>query len=181
VHETQENVNKELEAFIDYLDAERDHVLGILNGLSDQDLRRPVLPSGWNCLEMVRHLTVDVERFWFRGVVAGEAEVADLFKAGATAHWHVPDGMSANEVFVDYRSETARANAVLIAVADTDHALDQEPAVWPVEIWPNWRLPDVRNILLHVVTELACHAGHLDAAREMIDGKTWSDKDPYTN
>jgi hypothetical protein len=174
-------VNKELDAFIDYLDAERDHVLGILDGLSEDDLRRPVLPSGWSCLELVRHLTVDVERFWLRGVIAGDAKVADLFKAGATAHWYVPAGMSANEVFADYRSETARANATLAAIADAEHALDREPALWPEEIWPNWRLPDLRNILLHVITELSCHAGHLDAAREMIDGKTWLGRDPYAN
>jgi hypothetical protein len=163
-------VNKELDAFIDYLDAQRDHVLGILDGLSEDDLRRPVLPSGWSCLELVRHLTLDVERFWLPGVIAGEADVAYLFKAGATAHWYVPSGMSANDVFADYRSETARANAALAAVAEGEHTLDREPALWPVEIWPNWRLPDLRNILLHVITELSCHAGHLDAAREMIDG-----------
>ncbi len=173
-------MNKELEAFIDHLDAERDHVQGILEGLADKDLHRPVLPSGWSCLELVRHLTVDVERFWLRGVIAGESEVADLFKAGTTAHWHVPDGMSADEVFADYRSEIARANAALVAVADTEHALDRKPAAWPVEIWPDWRLPDVRNVLLHVVTELSCHAGHLDAARELIDGKTWFSRDPFT-
>jgi hypothetical protein len=27
--------------------------------------------------------------------------------------------------------------------------------------------------MLHVVTETACHAGHLDAARELIDGRRW--------
>ncbi|MBM0226691.1 DUF664 domain-containing protein [Micromonospora sp. ATA51] len=41
-------MNKELEAFIDYLDAQRDHVPGIPEGLSDQDLQRPVLSSGWS-------------------------------------------------------------------------------------------------------------------------------------
>jgi hypothetical protein len=28
-------------------------------------------------------------------------------------------------------------------------------------------------MILHVVTETACHAGHLDAARELLDGQTW--------
>jgi len=28
-------------------------------------------------------------------------------------------------------------------------------------------------VLLHVITETATHAGHLDAARELIDGRTW--------
>jgi hypothetical protein len=31
----------------DYLDQGPRHVLGILEGLSDEDLRRPILPSGW--------------------------------------------------------------------------------------------------------------------------------------
>jgi Protein of unknown function (DUF664) len=31
----------------------------------------------------------------------------------------------------------------------------------------------VRAIVLHVITETAAHAGHLDAARELIDGRKW--------
>jgi len=34
------------------LDGQREHVIGILEGLSEQDLRRLVLPTGWNCLEL---------------------------------------------------------------------------------------------------------------------------------
>ncbi|MFC7479388.1 DUF664 domain-containing protein [Luedemannella flava] len=30
-----------------------------------------------------------------------------------------------------------------------------------------------RGLLLHVITETATHAGHLDAVRELIDGRTW--------
>jgi hypothetical protein len=30
-------------------------------------------------------------------------------------------------------------------------------------------------VLLHVVTGTAGHAGHLDAVRELIDGRTWLD------
>jgi len=31
----------------------------------------------------------------------------------------------------------------------------------------------VREIILHVISETACHAGHLDAVREIIDGRQW--------
>jgi Protein of unknown function (DUF664) len=31
----------------------------------------------------------------------------------------------------------------------------------------------VRKVILHVMTETACHAGHLDAARQLIDGRMW--------
>ncbi|MYR45884.1 DUF664 domain-containing protein [Streptomyces sp. SID5910] len=168
------SVNAELAALKGALDSQRAHVVGILEGVSEEDLRRPVLPSGWSCLALLRHLTVDVERFWFPGVIAGEPDVAGQLAAGAEAHWYVPEGMSTREVFADYRAAIARADVVLAAAN-----LDQEPAAWPVDIWPTWRLPDVRRILIHVLTEVACHSGHLDAARELIDGTTWLGGNPY--
>lgn len=173
--------NSELQALRNSLDGQRDHVLGILEGLSEQDLSRPVLPSGWSCLGLIRHLAFDDELFWFAGVFAGEPEVAHQLKAEAEPHWQVPDGMTAAEVFGDYRAAIERANAVLDAAAEHDDPLGQEPAAWPAEIWPTWRLPDLRHILLHVLTEVACHAGHLDAVRELIDGKLWLGDTPYAS
>lgn len=37
----------------------------------------------------------------------------------------------------------------------------------------NWGLeiPDLRSVVMHVVTETAVHAGRLDAVRELIDGR----------
>nr|WP_202538269.1 DinB family protein [Streptomyces sp. SID8379] len=156
------------------MDGQRGHVLGILEGLSEEDLRRPVLPSGWSCLALLRHLTLDVERFWFAGVVAGDPEVTARFVAGAEAHWYVPEGMKVEEVFADYRAAVSRSDAVLAGAAP-----DQELAAWPTELWPDWRLPDVRHVLIHVLTEVACHSGHLDAVRELIDGTTWLGGSPY--
>ena len=172
-------MNPELNALKGALDGQREHVLGILDGLCEQDLRQPVLPTGWTCLGLVRHLTMDVERFWFPGVIAGEPDVARQLTAGTEAHWQAPADMSADEIFGDYRTAIGRANAVLAATPDRPNALDQEPAAWPVDIWPTWRLPDVRHILIHVLTEVTCHAGHLDAARELIDGTTWLGGNPY--
>ncbi|MFF4693474.1 DinB family protein [Streptomyces sp. NPDC001307] len=167
-------MNAELGALKGALDRQREHVLGILEGLSQEDLRRSVLPTGWSCLALLRHLTLDVERFWFPGVIAGEPDVAGELTADAEAHWYVPKGMSAEEVFAEYRAAIARADTVLAAAAP-----EQAPAAWPVEIWPTWRLPDVRHILIHVLTEVACHSGHLDAVRELIDGNTWLGGNPY--
>lgn len=53
-------------ALVDSLDAQRAHVLGIVDGLTDAALRRAPLPTGWNCVGMLHHLAVDVEEFWFR-------------------------------------------------------------------------------------------------------------------
>jgi hypothetical protein len=81
--------------------------------------------------------------------------------------WDVPPGMSAGGVFDLYRREIELANAVISATA-----LDTPPGRWPEE-WANWRLEDMRAVMLHVITETATHAGHLDAVRELIDGRTW--------
>jgi hypothetical protein len=75
------------------LNAQRDHVLGILAGLPREALGRPVLPTGWTCLGLVRHLALDVERFWFRAVAAGE-QIDESAEADADA-WQVPADMSA--------------------------------------------------------------------------------------
>ncbi|WP_329459087.1 DinB family protein [Streptomyces sp. NBC_01497] len=167
-------MNAGLDALKAALDRQRAHVVGILEGLTEEDLRRPVLPSGWSCLALLRHLTLDVELFWFSGVIAGDADVAGQLRAGSAPHWYVPEGMSTGEVFAGYQAAITRADAVLATAGP-----EQEPAAWPVKIWPTWRLPDVRHILIHVLTEVACHSGHLDAVRELMDGTTWLGGDPY--
>src|SRR5579859_7687287 len=68
---TQPACGKERAALLEWLNDQRSHVLGVMKGLPVEALRRPVLPSGWTCLGMLRHLGVDDERFWFRGVAAG--------------------------------------------------------------------------------------------------------------
>ena len=65
-------VNWETEVLLRHLDAQRQHVFGILDGLSEDQLRRPVLPSGWHCLGLIKHLARSDEHYWFRCVVAGE-------------------------------------------------------------------------------------------------------------
>jgi hypothetical protein len=156
--------NTELGTLRDWLGYQREHVLGILEGLSEDDLRRPVLPSGWTCLGLVNHLALDVERFWFRAVAAGEqVELGD-----GDAAWRVGPDVPAQAVFELYRRETALADAVISTTP-----LDAAPAWWPAEIFPGLPPRNLRNNILAVITETACHAGHLDAVRELIDGRTW--------
>jgi uncharacterized damage-inducible protein DinB len=157
-------VTTETEALLASLSNQRNHVLGILDDLSDEDLRRPVLPSGWTALGLVQHLALDVERFWFRAVVAGER--VDLMRGDAA--WQVGANVAAETVFDLYRREAEVANAVI-----AEASLDALPAWWPHELFGDWEPRALRGTVLHVITETACHAGHLDAARELIDGRTW--------
>jgi Protein of unknown function (DUF664) len=159
-------VEPDTKAMLACLEAQRSHVMGILDGLPDEALNRAVLPTGWSSLGLVQHLAMDVERFWFRVIVAGEAEVEEVSESSESG-WVVTPGTRATDVFDLYRKETGLANDI---IANTP--LDAEPRYWP-EFFGEWRLPDLRAILLHVIAETACHAGHLDAARELMDGRTW--------
>jgi hypothetical protein len=78
------------------------------------------------------------------------------------------------DVHLRCRSEPGSAQPTELAsgiIAATP--LDAAPAWWPEDQFGNWRLHNLRQIILHVITETACHAGHLDAVRELIDGHTW--------
>jgi Protein of unknown function (DUF664) len=152
------------EAMLKSLNNQRNHVIGSLDGLAPEELHKPVLPTGWSCLGLVQHLAMDVERFWFRAIMAGEVPIDD----GGGSAWDVEAGTPPEIVLDRYRSEITHANRVIEATP-----LEQAPSVWPEGMFGSFRLPDLRAMLLHVITETACHAGHLDAARELLDGGTW--------
>jgi hypothetical protein len=161
-------VTTNTDVLIDFLDTQRDHVFGILEGLTDVQLRSPVLPSGWSPLGMVRHLALDVEHYWVSCIVAGES--LDFFKDNDLEGgkvWRVGPDETSEEVFALYRSEIARSNEIIRATP-----LETAPAI-KEEWWGDWPVADLRFILLHLIEETACHAGHLDATRELIDGRQW--------
>lgn len=159
--------NTEVQVLLSFLDAQRRHVLGMLDGLDPEALRRPVLPSGWTCLGLVQHLALDVERFWFRAVITGDPAVIEALDDIEDA-WQVDPGVPHTEVLDRYRAEAELADTA-VAAADPDAPL----AWWPHDLFGEPHLHTVRDVLLHVITETACHAGHLDAARELIDGRRW--------
>lgn len=160
-------MNSEKKLLLGYLNGQRNHVLGILDGLTEEQLRAVVLPSGWTCRELVHHLAVDDEAFWFRGTVAGQQEMKDAV-AGHQDGWHVPEELSGANVIALYRKEIEQSNAIIEAAE-----LDAAPAWWPQELFGDWKLADLQDVMLHMIVETAAHAGHLDAARELIDGRQW--------
>jgi Protein of unknown function (DUF664) len=156
----------EREVLLAYLNAQRRHVFGILDGLSEEDLRRPMLPSGWTCLGLVQHLAVDVERFWFRAVIAGEQPIIDTLTVVGGA-WQVASDARTEDIFDLYRQEIDLADAIIATTS-----LEAAPAWWP-NFFGEWRPHDLRELVLHVIAETACHAGHLDVVRELMDGRRW--------
>jgi hypothetical protein len=149
------------------LNEQRAHILGAVEGLSDADMRRARLPSGWSPLSLINHLTLDVELFWFQAVILGrEAAIAELDTIDNA--WHIEADVPVRRILDRYQQQIDLANEVCAAVS-----MDDEPAWWPEGVFGSWRLKTNGDIVMHVITETAVHAGHLDAARELIDRKQW--------
>lgn len=159
------STSSERQALVGALSGQREHVFEALEGLSEDQLRRHVLPSGWTCVGLVNHLSLDVERFWFQAAIAGDETAIEEVLGSSDDAWDVGDQLSAEEVLQGYRRNIERADAIVDA-----GSLGAPPRWWP-DFFGSWRLDTVREVVLHVVTETAVHAGHLDAARELIDGK----------
>ena len=145
---------------LEWLDSQRAHVADQVRAMSPEARRRSQVPSGWTPRGLVRHLTLDVERVWFRAVMAGER--VDLPKGydGWTAREHQSD----EELLEQYADECRLATAAVDGLP-----LDAEP-VWWFEGAGDPPCSSLREVLLHVIVETATHAGHLDICRELVDG-----------
>lgn len=151
-------------AVLHRLTAVRRHVLDTVDGIDDDRLRRCVLPSGWAPVEMLRHLALGGEEYWFHHVVGG----GDLgsWSAQPRGDWTVPGDVVPGEVVAAYRAAIATSDEVLadVALAAGPRRPDPDWDAWGVSF------PSVLDVVMHVIEETATHAGHLDAARELIDG-----------
>jgi hypothetical protein len=66
-----------------------------------------------------------------------------------------------------YRDEAAKADVIIAATP-----VDAMPKWWP-GFFGDFPPRPLRKTILHVITETATHAGHLDAYRELADGGQW--------
>ena len=146
-----------------WLDFHRATLLMKGEGLDDDQLRsRSVSPSTLSLLGLVRHMT-EVERHWFRRVLAGE-DAPPLYYSDDNEDGDFDDVDSA-DVPADlaaYKTEVDRCRAIA-----AEHALD--------DIGRRQRHGQdvsLRWICVHMIEEYARHNGHADFLRERIDGAT---------
>ncbi len=133
------------------------------SGLAPEDLaRRAVDPSTLSLLGLLRHMA-DVERDWFRVVMAGTgappyywteedpdgdfngAQAAEAVVRDAWNHWR--EEVAFAERFVE--------DASGLGVTGTDPERGEVSLRW---------------VLVHMIEEYARHNGHADLLRERIDG-----------
>ena len=123
-----------------------------------------MLPSGWHCLGLVKHLTLADEHYWFSGILGGEP--LNFFPEGPNADWQLDPHDNTESILAKYRHEISSSNAIINATQPDQRPRPRDPA------WDQWGVdfPNVRTVMLHMIVETATHAGHLDAVRELLDG-----------
>ncbi len=169
------NQDDESRMLLGFLRNQRDSVLKIVEGLPEDAWQTPVVPSGWTVAGMLWHLG-GVELHWLQHVTTGvmeepsaDEEAADE-KEGAydpeaafTCDWPSAD------LVASYRDECRRSDEVLAVTP-----LSAAPRGLDFHYDPEYtkQITNIRWIVLHVIEETATHSGHLEIARELLDGKT---------
>jgi len=148
-----------------YLQAGREALLWKLDGLSEYDVRRPLVPTGTNLLGLVKHVA-SVEAGYF-GETFGRPFPEPL-------PW-LDDGAEPN---ADMWATAEESREQVVGLyqrvwAHSDATIDSLPleAIGRVPWWPPERREvTLHRILVHMIAETDRHAGHADIVRELIDG-----------
>ncbi|WP_406390683.1 DinB family protein [Streptomyces sp. NBC_00887] len=131
-------------------------------GLGAELSQRSVEPSTLSLLGLVRHLA-DVERRWFRRVLAGQ-DAPPLFSSEDDPDRDF-DGAVSDPAAVAAAWEAWRAEAVF-----AENFARQAPHL-DISGDDAWRgTVSLRWVLIHMIEEYARHNGHADLLRERIDG-----------
>jgi uncharacterized damage-inducible protein DinB len=142
------------------LDRHRDAVLWKLEGLDDEQLRRPMTPSGTSLLGLVKHLAA-VEYCWFCQTFGRETEPLPFDDEDEDADLRIEPHETTADIVAFYRRARAAA----------DRVIDELPVDDLGTAWSGQTV-SMRWVLIHMIEETARHAGHLDIVRELIDGTT---------
>ena len=142
-----------------YLVQAREDLAGKLDGLSEYDARRPLTPTGTNLLGLVKHVAF-THLGYLTDVFGRSPGLA--YPEGDDDMWAGP-GETREDVLGWFRHSCERADETIAALA-----LDAPGYV-------SWWSPErghvtLQQVLVHLVAEVARHAGHADILRETIDG-----------
>ena len=149
---------------LDYLDFLRGVVADKVAGLTEDELGSSVVPSGWTPAGLVNHL-VNVERRWLRWGFLAEP-IPDPWRDAAEDDGWVTPAATPAELRALLEASGVRSRAIVEA-----HELTETAAVGG-RFTHQASVPQLQWILLHLIQEFARHAGHLDIARELVDGQT---------
>jgi hypothetical protein len=140
----------------EFLDTNREELAGTLDGLTEEQARRRLVPSLTTPLGLVKHVTW-AEQVWFHVSLAGHSRDELGIAHENDPSWTVTDEDTIAAVVAEYRRVCAEAREIASAYGLDDLVLH------------NRRGPlTLRWLYLHMIEETARHAGHADILREQI-------------
>ena len=150
-----------------YVAQQRDALRIAAHGLSDEQARRVPGPGTLSVGGLIKHVAF-VERGWMDLVVRRPDE-------GTQEDYEANFRMGADETLADVLAlldaTAADTEAVIGAIDDLGRDVPVPKGVpWHPQDIDAW---SVRWVLLHLVEEIARHAGHADLVREAVDGATF--------
>jgi uncharacterized damage-inducible protein DinB len=148
-----------------FLDFYRSVIARKLDGLTEPQLRSSRLPSGWTPLELLNHL-VHMEARWLRWGFAAEQLPDPLGDEDQSGRWHAGPELTAAALVAAMHASGERTRAIAEGADLTD------VSALGGRFTEGDRRPTLAWVLFHVLQEYARHAGHLDIARELVDGVT---------
>src|SRR4051794_8606830 len=162
--DTGDELVDERRTLTEYLRAYRITLQMKCAGLDTAQLaQRSVPPSTMSLLGLVRHLA-EVERYWFRVVMAGEA-AKKLYSPDGQRDGDFDAAVADEEVVADawqhWREEVALA----------ERLVDEAPDLDVRGTMRDGQSIRLREVLVHMIEEYARHCGHADLLRERIDGR----------
>jgi hypothetical protein len=143
----------QLEAFVEEY---RDALESALDGLTDEQARRRLVPSATTPLGLLKHVTW-MQRVWFEECIGGVPRVDLNLVNSAEESFQLAEDDTVISIQTAHRQACATARA---AAAD----LSLDTVVTGHRTGPR----TVRWVYLQVLRELAQHCGHADILREQI-------------
>ncbi len=150
-----------------YLEQQRNGIRLTAFGLTDQQARSAPTASALSIGGLIKHVT-STERSWMADVLQldvandGEAQYGDSFTM-------LPDE-TLSEILDDSERCGRETEAIIAGIADLSQPVPVPKDVpWFPDDVESW---EVRWVMLHLIEEIARHAGHADILREHIDGGT---------
>lgn len=139
-----------------------------VDGLSEYDIRRPLTATGTNLLGLIKHMALWESRYFgevFSRPFPGTVPRWDDFDANRASLWVTQDE-TRDEIVDRYKQVWRHSDATIDALR-----IDAPGHV------PWWPRPNVMlfNVMVHMLTETARHAGHADILREQLDGAVGDD------
>lgn len=138
------------------VEAQREALTHLLDDVSETEARARLVPSLTTVLGLVKHATF-VEQVWFHHRVAGASRSALGLPADVDTSFRLAAEDSVATVREAYLAACERSREVLAQHPDLDERLE----------WHGSTVT-LRFVLVHLVQELARHAGHGDILVEQL-------------